>query len=692
MSGTTSFQVLPSPGIRITETDLSQAIIQAASTPAGLAGLFSWGKVNEPIIVNANTLPNLLGAPTNNNAETYFTVANYLSYTNTAYVTRVVANDVYTAIAVTPNSNTVNNTVAILNTDNYEAQVTSAGYTTNTEILWAAKYPGALGNSLEVSVCDSTNAYSQDLFAAATAAGANVANVSFVFNPGANYANATFDNATDANTFLSALSTGDVIRVGNSAIGYQNLNYTGNSTAAGNANSVTVTLYTSQKIGLISSYTISSANTTGNTFTRYWQYFNTVTSAPSTTPYVKSKGGSGDALHVVVVDKKGLFTGTPGTVLKVYQNLSRATDALNSTGQNNYYATVISHNDPYIWWMNDPSANYSVASSAAVPLNTKVYYGAMGGGSDGASTEANVAPSVIMAGYNVFRDNEFFQPGIYMAGKSIGGVANTMTANYIIQNIAEVLKNAVVTVSPDRNFVVNNKGSEATDIITQTIPQLSGSSYGILDSGYKYQYDSFNNVYRYVPLNGDVAGLMSRTDYNNNVWWSPAGYSRGVLKNVVKLAYNPSQSDRDILYPAGANPIFTTKDSGTLLFGDETLLGDPGSVFIDIGVRRLFIALEVAIATAAKYELFQFNDTTTQALFRNMVNPYLRDVQGQRGIINFAVICDSTNNTDQVIAQKGFVADIYIQPNRSINTIQLNMYAVGSSVTFKEISAGNYFG
>jgi hypothetical protein len=687
MSGTTSFQVLPSPGIRITETDFSQAVIQVATTPAGIAGLFSWGKVNEPVVVTANSLPRTFGTPTNNNAETYFTVANYLTYTNAAYVIRTVANDVFNAVA--SSANVSNNTLAILNTDSYNELVATTGYAANSALLWSAKYPGALGNSLLVSVCDSVNAYSQDIFTAIAAAGANTANVSFTFNIGSNTASATFPLAAGANTFTSTVSLNDVIRVGNSTIGYQNLNISGYQTSG---NGTILTINFAQNYSLVQDFVITAGESANNTFTRYWKYFNAVTGAPGTTSYVNSRGGSGDALHVVVVDNLGLFTGTPGTVLKTYQNLSRATDALNSTGQNNYYASVINHNDSFVWWLNDPQANYSLTSANMIPLNTKPQYLYLQAGTDGASTEGTVAPSVIMNGYNLFAENEFYQPSIYMAGKSIGGVANTLTAQYLINNIAGKLKNAIAVVSPDRSFVVNNKGSEATDIIEQTIPQLSGSSYGVLDSGYKYQYDPFNNVFRYVPLNGDVAGLMSRTDYNSNVWVSPAGYSRGVINNVIKLAYNPRQEDRDLLYPAGCNPIISTKSNGVILFGDETLLGDPGSVFIDIGVRRLFIALEVAIAAAAKYELFNFNDPTTQALFKNMVNPFLTQVQGQRGIINFDVICDSTNNTDQVISSKGFVADIYIQPNRSINTIQLNFNAVGTTAVFQELTAGNYFG
>ena len=210
------------------------------------------------------------------------------------------------------------------------------------------------------------------------------------------------------------------------------------------------------------------------------------------------------------------------------------------------------------------------------------------------------------------------------------------------------------------------------------------SSYATLDSGWKYQFDKYNDLYRFVPLNGDVAGLMVRTDNTRDPWWSPAGFNRGNVKNVVKLPYNPLKAQRDQLYKKGINPIVTFPGQGTVMFGDKTLLAKP-SAFDRINVRRLFIVLEKAISTASKFTLFEFNDDFTRAQFRNMVEPFLRDVQGRRGIFDFRVVCDESNNTGEVIDRNEFIGDIYIKPARSINFIQLNFVAVRTGVEFEEV-------
>jgi len=242
-----------------------------------------------------------------------------------------------------------------------------------------------------------------------------------------------------------------------------------------------------------------------------------------------------------------------------------------------------------------------------------------------------------------------------------------------------------VFISPLLTNVQNNAGSEATDIVTFR-NTLTSSSYAVLDSGWKYQYDRYNDQYRYVPLNGDTAGLAVRTDFVSDPWFSPAGFNRGQIKNVVKLPYSPSATDRDTLYKAGVNPVVTFPGQGTILYGDKTLLARP-SAFDRINVRRLFIVLEKAIATASKYQLFEFNDPFTRAQFKNLVEPFLRDVKGRRGITDFKVVCDESNNTGQVIDTNGFVADIYIKPARAINFIQLNFIATRTGISFEEVGA-----
>jgi phage tail sheath protein FI len=283
----------------------------------------------------------------------------------------------------------------------------------------------------------------------------------------------------------------------------------------------------------------------------------------------------------------------------------------------------------------------------------------------------------------MYKSAEDVDVSLILTGKSVGGTNGEGLGKYIVDNIAESRKDCVVFISPERGDVVNNAGDEADDII-EFRNSLSNSSYAFLDSGYKYAYDKYNDVYTYVPLNGDVAGLAVKTDELRDAWFSPAGFNRGQVKNIIKLPYNPKKADRDVLYQADVNPIVTFPGQGTVLFGDKTLLGKP-SAFDRINVRRLFIVLEKAIATASKFTLFEFNDSFTRSQFKNLVEPFLRDVQGRRGIYDFKVVCDETNNTGEVIDGNRFIGDIYIKPAKSINFIQLNFVAVRSGVEFSEI-------
>ena len=310
---------------------------------------------------------------------------------------------------------------------------------------------------------------------------------------------------------------------------------------------------------------------------------------------------------------------------------------------------------------------------------------------NGAFTEANAALSTITSGYDLFASKEVVDISLILQGKPIGGtttvngvtVNNYFLATYLTQNIAEIRKDCVVFITPDDAVVKNNQGAEAISIVNWR-NALQDSSYAVTDSGYKYAYDRYNDVYRYVPMNGDIAGLCARTDATNASWWSPAGFNRGQINNVVKLRYNPNQTDRDLLYKNAINPVVTFPGQGTYLYGDKTTTSKP-SAFDRINVRRLFITLEKAISQAAKYSLFEFNDQFTQAQFRNLVNPYLRGVQSLRGITDYLVVCDSTNNTPEVVDSNQFVGDIYIKPARSINFIQLNFVAVATGVEFTTI-------
>lgn len=393
--------------------------------------------------------------------------------------------------------------------------------------------------------------------------------------------------------------------------------------------------------------------------------------------------------HVVIVDRAGEFTGVEGGILEIHENLSSVPGTKMEDGTNKYFISAI----------NDRSSYIRIPETVDLAMFAGYRPYSMTGGTDGSSEEA-ISASALQDAWTVFESSEEIDISFLLSGKArsfiSGGTANqTDLANWLIENIAHKRKDCIVCVSPNKEAVVDNKGSELNDISvfktgnypgssTGVAQGLTPSSYLVVDTGYKYRYDRYNDTYVWVPLNGDIGGIMARTDDLRDPWWSPAGYNRGVLKNVVKLAYNPKQADRDVLYKMGCNPVVTQIGNGTLLFGDKTGLNRP-SAFDRINVRRLFIVLEKAISQASRSFLFEFNDTFTRSQFVNAVEPYLREIQGRRGIYDFRVVCDETNNSPEVIDRNEFVGDIYIKPARSINFIRLNFVAVRTGVEFSEI-------
>jgi phage tail sheath protein FI len=557
-----------SPGVLVTEQDLTSVVPAVATTAGGFAGAFAWGPVGVVTTIDSeNALVNTFGKPNGDTFQSFFTAANFLSYGNNLQVIRVVNQ----ATARNAKSNAAATAVIIRNEDHYTASY-SAGEGTVGE--WAAKYPGTLGNSLKVSMAD------------------------------------------------------------------------------------------------------------GNAFST-WSYSANFDAAPSTSGYVSALGGSHDELHIAVIDEDGLFTGTAGTVVEKFAFASKASNAKRSDGTSAYYKDVVNDQSEYVYWM-DHTANVTATGTAwgnaanaslFANLTSNVTISLSGGVSADSPTDGNITSALAL-----FANDELYDISLLPLG-----AASSTVVNFAISSVAEVRKDVIVFASPELADVVNNAGNEATDVVAFR-ESLTSSSYAVLDSGYKYQYDRYNDVYRYVPLNGDTAGLAVRTDFVADPWFSPAGFNRGQVKNVVKLAYSPSKTDRDTLYKKGVNPVVTFPGNGTVLFGDKTLLAKP-SAFDRINVRRLFIVLEKAIATAAKFQLFEFNDPFTRAQFRNLVEPFLRDVQGRRGITDFKVVCDESNNTAQVIDTNNFVADIFIKPARAINFIQLNFIATRTGISFEEVGA-----
>lgn len=568
-----------SPSVNVFEKDLT-SIVPAVSTSIGaFAGAFQWGPIEDPVTVSSeNVLVQRFGKPNDDCFHSFFTAANFLSYSNNLLLVRADAEDLKNACA--NGSSEVG--VKIKNEDDY---LTNYQQGSNGVGTFAAKYAGTQGNSLKVVMFDKVS-------------------------------------------YLEAMSATD------------------SSSAEHKARKALA------------------------------QKFD---SAPGTSDYASRLGGSDDELHIMVIDSNGQWTGVAGTVLEKFQFASKAVDATKSDGTNNYYKNVVNQNSSYIWWMDHPEdgANWGAsAQDTSFDDLAVVEIATLSGGADDYDVD-------VIASYEILANDELYDISLVMCGLVLPSVAQE-----IVQKVAEARKDCVAFVSPSTNKqpIIGNGDSAVNAILAYKNAMNLSSSYAVMDTGCKYQYDRYNDVYRWVPLNGDIAGLCARTDYTNDAWFSPAGYNRGQIKSVVKLAVNPGKTERDNLYKNGVNPVVNFPGNGVVLFGDKTMLAKP-SAFDRINVRRLFIVLEKAIATAAKYQLFEFNDGFTRAQFKNLVEPFLRDVQGRRGIIDFRCKCDESNNTGEVIDRNEFVADIFIKPSKSINFITLNFVAARTSISFEEIGA-----
>lgn len=563
---------LLSPGVNVSEIDLTTIVPSTGTTEGGFCGNFDWGPANQIVTVtNEIDLVNTFGRPTTNTFTSFFTAANFLSYASNLQVVRAIN------AAQARNADANGGGTLIQNKDQYVSNFLDAATVQGTSGsgFAVARFPGALGNSLQIS-------------------------------------------------FLTA----------NSMV--------------------------------------------GNVST--WAYGSLFESSPGTSTYAAGVGGANDEIHMVVIDRRGAFTGTANTILEKFGFVSVAGDAKTDDGSSNYYVNVINDRSKYVYILGRPTTGNIAVTNWGLPASNTSYNSnvssqiiSLGGGVSPLATTSNVTSS-----YDFFANAEEVDVSLIMTGD-----ASPTVAKYVVDNIAESRKDALVFISPERADVVNNDGLEPTDIISFR-NTFNSSSYAVMDSGWKYQFDKYNNVYRWIPLNGDIAGLCVRTDLERDPWFSPAGFNRGSIKNVTKLAWNPNKAERDNLYKNGVNPVVSFPGEGVVLYGDKTMLSKP-SAFDRINVRRLFIVLEKAIARAARFSLFEFNDEFTRAQFVALVEPFLRDVQGRRGIFDYRVVCDETNNTPEVIDGNEFVGDIYIKPARSINFIQLNFVAVRTGVAFSEI-------
>lgn len=665
-----------SPGIVVREWDVSTYIPGVATTEAGIGGVFSWGPVEAPELVSSEgELALRFGKPTEYNYETFHIAANFLAYSDALYVSRAADANAYNAVAATSNVTPLQ----IKNDEDYTVKQS----TLPAGALYYARFPSDLGNSLKISVCDSANAYRKS-YANTSARGIALELNRDEFTATLKVTDTLGSNSTVANTLITSILTdlvvGDYISVSSGTLGSQNLQLSTIGAPSTNAGVASATLTFNNRFQL-------ADDTTVNQFARLWEYYDAVDRAPGTSTYTADRGGVGDELHIVVVDAGGKFTGTPGTILEVWDSLSRATDVV-IEGASRYYKEVLFNSSVYIYAANDRAGSATTTAAASTTVTTSPLTVSLTGGT-ATSSESGVTLAALARAYDKFKNPEEIDVSILIAGKAHGGVHGEGLANYIIDNIIENRKDCVLTISPALTDVVNNPFQEEDDLIDFR-SALRKTSYGFVSTAYKWQYDKYFDKYRWIAGCGDDAGLMARTDLQRDAWWSPAGHSRGIYKNVIKLAYNPDKSARNLLYSNDINPVITMKGSGTLLYGDKTLLGSP-SAFDRINVRRLFIVLEKAISKAARELLFEFNDEFTRARFRNMVNPFLRDVQGRRGIQDFKVVCDSTNNTGTVIDRNEFIGAILIKPAKSINYITLDFVAVGSTVDFNYV-VGKYGG
>jgi phage tail sheath protein FI len=641
-----AFQV--SPGVNVTEIDLTTVVPAVSSTEGAIAGVFNWGPIEDRVLISSETqLVSRFGKPTSANFETFFAAANFLAYGNKLYVSRAADATAYNA-----GGSAAAGSITSTQIKNYDAFQDAS---LDVDATYWARYAGTLGNSLKVAVCDTANAFFANIdFSSAT--------ISFKAVPGSPNVDVTDIGTGD----LDNLNVGDLIEIDSRLL---KIKTKGSVTS----NAATIVL-TDSFTGVANAF----ANGTIN---RYWEFYGDVSAAPGTSAFVANAGGTSDELHVLVIDEDGLFTGTKGAILERYESLSRATDAKGPEGGSIFYRDVINESSQYIYVGSERAGSYeAAAASVAAFANTIPLSLSLAGGAD-STAEGSISVASLSAAWDKFKNAEEVDVSLLIAGKAVG-VNGVQIANYVIDNIAEYRKDCVVFISPRSADVVND-----INAVTNTVSfrnNLRSTSYAVLDSGYKYQYDRYNDVNRYIPLCGDIAGLCVRTDETRDPWFSPAGFNRGQIKNILKLAYNPDKAQRDILYKNGINPVVTFPGQGTVLYGDKTLLSKP-SAFDRINVRRLFIVLEKAIATSAKFSLFEFNDEFTRAQFRSLVEPYLRDIQGRRGIYDFKVVCDTTNNTGEVIDRNEFVGDIYIKPARSINFIQLNFIAVRTGVEFSEV-------
>ena len=715
---------LASPGIVVKEVDLTIGRVDPTAEGIGaIVGPFEKGPVNEPVLINSEQeLLNTFGSPyaTDNHYETWLVASSYLAYGGSLQVVRSDDTDLKNAFAGTGSAPKIRS---------YEDYV-NLGYDENVipGITVAAKYPGSWGNGMKVAIIDGLADQILSGFSGLGGLGTGVAVGMGVTQSmvGRTKIGAGTTEALDGylkGIITEASATQISVKV------VEHISASGTATVVDYQPGGT---YAFAKDGALGVHTagqaVAFASTTGTTQQDWFNNqtisvnsnttvsWSTLADRPGTSTYAEDKGARHDEVHVVVFDADGDVTGNAGTILEKHIALSKASDATYSAGATSYWRKYSAESSEYIFAGGAPagitttgftSGSFTKASDIGWDQSASgIQFGATGNqlltlagglnydGTADLDATGSLAASTgdLAAGYDLFLNNDDYDINfVLMGGAGYERTSAQALASKVI-NIADTRKDCVAFVSPCRSELLTTSGSgytvkSAVDITQNVLDfyaPIPSSSYGILDSGYKYMYDRFADTFRYVPLNGDIAGMCARNDATNFPWFSPAGTARGAVLNAVKLAYNPSQTQRDRLYSARINPVIFTPGGGITLFGDKTAL-NKSSAFDRINVRRLFIYLEEAIKGAARDVMFEFNDPLTRSSFVNAVEPFLRDVQAKRGIQEFRLICDESNNTAAVIDSNEFVADIFIKPSRSINFVGLTFVATRTGVSFAEV-------
>ena len=643
---------LLSPGVVIQERDLTLGSIETVEVNVGaIAGAFAKGPVNKPVRISSESeLLSTFGEPNDSNYETWFAASSFLAYGGVLDVVRASGASLKTA-------NVGGASITINSVEDYEGNY----YDGTQSWDYASRSVGAVGNSIKVVAIDS--GASQRL----TLGGSFVGTV----NAGDQVTNGA--GTKTAYVHYVSGTTLDIIWISGGV-------WTTTDVVDDGSN---------PDLTIVAAQDWYDAQTITGTLN-----WNQVAPKPGTSPYVSERGGSNDEMHIAVVDVDGGVTGTPNTVLETFLYLSKASDGKSSEGSLVYYPEVLLNQSNYIFWGSHDNediwdvgtnafanaSNFGGNSTTAFDVLGEKEYSMTAGADDFTLSQAE-----IIAGYDYFADPESVMIDyLIMGGGGATESESKAKANKLI-SIAGLRKDCVAFISPDKGNVVgvSDSGTQTSNIVS-FFDTFASSSYVVFDSGWKYLYDRFADKYRWVPCNGDTAGLCASTTANGDPWFSPAGLNRGGIKNAIKLAYSPKKSERDTLYQKRINPITSLPGQGIVLFGDKTALASP-SAFDRINVRRLFLVIEKTIGNAAKGVLFELNDEFTRNNFNNVVEPYLRDIQARRGITDFLVVCDSSNNTPDLIDKNEFVAEIYIKPARSINFITLTFVATRTGVSFEEV-------